>query len=207
MVKLIRTDGSDRDIAVYSRISFGRTYIADSDVDRQLNQLLKNKHEKPFEFASMLFFIRCSRACHSQLATHRMASMLSMSHRYCRPLELADTGLYKDLPEDRKNHMHYSLGKYVQMVEKGIPKEQARGVLPMDCLIECYWQANIRSLFNFFTLRLDSHAQSEIRDLANEIYVLFEQAFPITAKYYKTYYLEAKCNQSTIHSGSEMLCS
>lgn len=71
---------------------------------------------------------------------------------------------------------------YEKLITKGVKKEDARQVLPLCTATKFYWTVNLRSLMNFLSLRMDAHAQRDIRENANEIYKLFEQAYPNIAR-------------------------
>ena len=58
---------------------------------------------------------------------------------------------------------------YNKLLEQGVAREQARGVLPLATYTEFYWSVNARSLFNFLRLRAAPNAQFEIREYANAI--------------------------------------
>ena len=137
-----------------------------------LNKLLELSHFSTLEHASFTFKITgISRACSHQLVRHRLASYSQRSQRYVEednfeyviPKSIADnaeaselyTGLMKTIDE-----------YYKKLVEMDIRKEDARYILPNSCETEIIMSINARSLKNFFELRLDSHAQWEIRALA-----------------------------------------
>lgn len=74
---------------------------------------------------------------------------------------------------------------------EGIARETARLVLPVANYTELYWKINLRSLFNFLKLRLDEHAQREIREYANEIYKFSRKYFPVAIEAFDDYVKDA----------------
>lgn len=62
-----------------------------------------------------------------------------------------------------------SFETYQHLIDAGVAREQARNVLPLATYTEMYWKCDLRNLFNFLSLRLDAHAQQEIRELAEAI--------------------------------------
>jgi thymidylate synthase (FAD) len=92
------------------------------------------------------------------------------------------------IPETIKNNqlaleifldaMDFCQNWYNQLIEIGIPKEDARYVIPNACETKLVITINCRSLRNFFKLRLDIHAQQEIRELANKMLKLVKQIAP-----------------------------
>lgn len=70
---------------------------------------------------------------------------------------------------------------------EGISREMARGVLNVNNYTEWYWKCDLHNIFHFLKLRMDSHAQYEIRELANAIYSLIKPIVPIAAEAYEDY--------------------
>jgi len=68
---------------------------------------------------------------------------------------------------------------YDEMVEAGIPKEDARSVLPNACTTEIGMTMNFRELRHFLKVRLASNAQLEIRELAKEIHRIMMKIVPV----------------------------
>jgi thymidylate synthase (FAD) len=78
---------------------------------------------------------------------------------------------------------------YQELLENGVAKEHARIILPAALYTQFYWTINARSLMNFLALRLDSHAQEEIRLYAKEICRTFQQKMPWTYEAFDRYLL------------------
>lgn len=73
------------------------------------------------------------------------------------------------LQEAYQGHCQQSLELYQRLVESGVAKEQARGVLPLSIYTEFYWTASLQAVVNFITLRQHPGAQYEIREYANAL--------------------------------------
>ena len=58
---------------------------------------------------------------------------------------------------------------YEERLRRGVAREQARKDLPLSTYTEAYWKIDLHNLFHFLMLRMDSHAQLEIRSYANVI--------------------------------------
>lgn len=69
----------------------------------------------------------------------------------------------------------------------GIARELARTVLPVNNYTELYWQQNLHNLFHMLKLRLDPHAQYEIRVLAQAIYDVVQPLFPQCVEAFEDY--------------------
>ncbi len=76
---------------------------------------------------------------------------------------------------------------YNERLRFGVSREQARKDLPLSTYTEIYWQINMRSLLNFLSLRMDSHAQLEIRELANRLYEIAKVICPHTIEAFDDY--------------------
>ena len=139
---------------------------------------IEQGHESILEHASATFEIRgISRACSHQIVRHRIASYSQQSQRY---VDMRDCGFV--MPDtikenDKARQIWYSYLDAVQDTYKdlrdvGIPKEDARFILPNATYTELIMTMNFRSLRNFFSLRLDKHAQWEIREVAKRMLLL-----------------------------------
>ena len=71
-----------------------------------------------------------------------------------------------------------SYAAYHKLLEAGVAREMARGVLPVCQYTQFYWSVNARSLFNFLCLRTDKHAQYEIRVYADVIAKIVQEKMP-----------------------------
>lgn len=79
---------------------------------------------------------------------------------------------------------------YNEAVSMGVAREQARAVLPLATYTEIYWKIDLRNLFNFLRLRLDSHAQLEIREFTEAMWTIVQDWVPIAAESFVDYQLE-----------------
>lgn len=137
--------------------------------------LIKSSHETPLEFANVTFDISdVSRVLTHQLVRHRIASYCQESQRY------VDQSKNKYvIPDSIKNNdsirtkylvaMFDALDCYNKLVAMGIPKEDARYILPEGIFTKICVCFNFRELRHFLKLRLDKHAQWEIRELAKQM--------------------------------------
>lgn len=69
----------------------------------------------------------------------------------------------------------------------GVARELARTVLPVNNYTELYWQQNLHNLFHMLRLRMDPHAQYEIRVLAQAIYDVVQPLFPLCVEAFEDY--------------------
>jgi len=88
---------------------------------------------------------------------------------------------------------HKMANKLYQLRLKfGIAKEQARKDLPLSTYTRAYWKCDLHNIFNFLRLRMDSHAQLEIRTYANAMYEIVKQLCPVACEAFEDYVLHAK---------------
>jgi thymidylate synthase (FAD) len=69
---------------------------------------------------------------------------------------------------------------YKERLDAGVAREQARKDLPLSTFTEAYWKIDLHNLLHFLTLRLDSHAQQEIREYAKTIAQVVAVWVPLT---------------------------
>lgn len=117
--------------------------------------------------------------CTHQLVRHRLNSYIQESQRYVRYKDLLDTDDWYVTPPEiasdtslktaYDSNMRLAAITYETLLEEGVKPEDARYVLPNAAKTNINVGMNARSLFNFLDLRLDSHSQWEIRELANNM--------------------------------------
>jgi len=128
-----------------------------------------------------------SRACSHQLVRHRPASYSQQSQRYVamRGFPYVEPESVKGVKVEVNNEevsfkdLMELIGKfYEKLVEKGVPKEDARFVLPNACTTRIVFTMNGEELVHFLRLRTCSRAQWEIREMAIEILRILRNNFP-----------------------------
>lgn len=157
-------------------IAAGMCYGKPEPSAKRVRRCAENGHMSVFEHASATFKIEgISRACLAQLTRHRIASYSVRSQRYCKvgaggawyvtPPSVVGTdaeSLFRAQASD-------AMWSYQAAIDEGVKPEDARYLLPEATKTSLVMTINARSLQNLFTLRLDSHAQWEIRSLAAEV--------------------------------------
>ena len=87
--------------------------------------------------------------------------------------------------ESIRHHHQASLQLFEELIESGVCREQARGVLPQNMLTEYYATVNLNNLFKFIILRTHEGAQVEIQEVARAMLAIIEELYPKTVKYFK----------------------
>ncbi len=142
------------------------------DPEQFLRARLREGHESIVEHASATFEISgISRACSHQLVRHRLASYSQESQRYVamdHPAFVVPDAIADD-PQALavwENFAAQVASTYQQLRELGVPKEDARFVLPNATATRIVTTMNFRELLHFFSLRITPEAQWEIRQVA-----------------------------------------
>ena len=81
--------------------------------------------------------------------------------------------------------------KYIALTEKGVSREMARMGLPVSLYTEWYWKCDLHNILRFLSLRMDAHAQEEIRIFATAMHDLIADIVPVTIEAWKDYELGA----------------
>lgn len=80
--------------------------------------------------------------------------------------------------------------RYMKLTEAGVSRELARIGLPVSAYTQWYWKCDLHNILRFLSLRIDAHAQSEIRDYARAMLALLEPIVPVTVEAWRDYELE-----------------
>lgn len=192
VILIEHTPNPERTVALAARLCYSPTSInelreklADSDIESFLNKIMSLGHHSVLEHASFTFGIEgISRVTTHQLVRHRIASFSQQSQRYVSHKDeftsiMPDT--IAENPDARQifAFMSETVHKaYAQLVEMGIPAEDARYILPNATETKIIMTMNARELLHFFTLRCCQRAQWEIRQMSIEMLRLVKQVAP-----------------------------
>lgn len=198
-VELVRVSGSDVDVVNAARVSYGKVSTEITPRDSALIKfLMDHEHTSPFEHNQFSFRIKCPLFVARQWMRHRMNSYNEISYRYVKaPLEFytppkwrsqdtknkqASIGSFDDaaLTLAYKTAIDSAVKAYEQLLEAGIGREIARGILPTATYTQFIFTCNLHSLMHFMRLRLHAGAQFEIRRYAQALYTLAKPHFPVT---------------------------
>jgi len=152
--------------------------LGEDDIKRLINLAIKLGHFSVFEHVSFTFAIEgISRSCSHQFVRHRFFSFTQQSQRYVKlnePLFIIPETIEnnKEAKKLFETLMENIVETYKSLLSLNIPEEDARFVLPNATETKMVATANARELMHFFKLRLDTHAQWEIRNLAK---LMFEK--------------------------------
>ncbi|MBC7222193.1 FAD-dependent thymidylate synthase [Candidatus Bipolaricaulota bacterium] len=178
---LFITPEAENLIARCARISHKSVGKGPEDDRRLIRKLIKLGHESVLEHAHATFEISgISRACANQLTRHRLASFVQESQRYVevQENELVRPPTFSEEDWERaKKLFQEAMDLYRFLLGKGVPKEDARFVLPLGIETRLVLTANFRELRHILRLRLSPAAQWEIREVAKRMWeILYAHA-------------------------------
>ncbi len=104
-------------------------------------------------------------------------------HKFCAP----HLSVNKYLNDQELELQQRSRAVYEERLKLGVAKEQARKDLPLSTYTEAYWKCDLRNILNFLSLRMDAHAQEEIRLYAAGMYEIVRQVCPIAVEAFDEY--------------------
>src|SRR5438874_4910980 len=215
-VRLVDYMGSDQSIVQAARVSYGAGTKSVREDRGLIRYLMRHDHTTPFEMVVLKFHIKAPIFVVRQWVRHRTASINEESARYSIMKEefhepaWADVGFQsKDNKQGRsheavpqevvqrfldflKEDRDTAYAHYEQFLEDNIARELARIVLPLSLYSEFYWQMNLHNLLHFLRLRMDAHAQQEIRDYANQVALCVKAVAPIAWEAFEEYKLHGK---------------
>ena len=197
----------DLEIVRNARVSYAAEWRTGEDAGKDaklIHRLDRDRHTSPFEAMVFTFEIKAPIFVLRQWHRHRTWAYSEVSARYSElpeefyvPEPDKITGQHPTEKQQRTEHQHPSAEKwreytkdvnanafnlYKLMLADGVPRELARTVLPVATYSHMFATVNLHNLFGFLTLRLDPHAQYEIRVYAEALLKLIEPVCPVTVE-------------------------
>lgn len=176
------------------------TVLKESDISEVDNRLRWAWNAQPvphntvFGFTDWIFEIRnVSRTLTHQLVRHRTAWFLQQSQRAVdqrdKDIGLPDTIIDKGWMLSYGDSIHTAKEIYALMVDDGVPKEDARFILPSGIDTNIYMKIDGCNLIHFMNLREHPSAQWEIKELSDKMYELVKERAPsMFSEEYKRYW-------------------
>lgn len=207
-LSLVRVSGSDVDVVNAARVSHGKFVTEISEYDIKLIRfLMRHRHTSPFEHNQLSFRVKAPLFVARQWMRHRMNSYNEISYRYVKaPLEFyippkwrsqdtknkqASVGSFdnEDFKKQYVTAIKKSIQTYEYLLENGLCRELARGLLPLCTYTQFIYTCNLHSLMHFMRLRLDAGAQFEIRQYAKRLLQLALPHFSVSLQEWKDMYV------------------
>jgi len=214
-VRLVDVMGDDSSIVQAARVSYGAGTKKVHEDRGLIRYLIRHQHWTPVEMVEFKFHVKIPVFVARQWIRHRTANVNEVSARYTEmkdemylpPLQhisaqSKDNKQGRELqsfPEDVANDIQAIINEsnerqydvYQKLLELGVARELARTVLPVGHYTEWYWKIDLRNLMNFLALRLDPHAQWEIRVYAEAMAEIVKQVVPIAWEAFEDYILHS----------------
>lgn len=214
-IRVVSLFNDEQMIVDAARISYQKGTKRIRDDRNLIRYLMRHKHTSPFEMCEILVHIRAPMDVWRQWVRHRTASINEYSTRYSEAiddrLETDPTSWrlqsttnkqgssgYLALEEGallsaRESEFHrIAQAVYEERIKLGVAREQARKDLPLSTYTEAYWKIDLHNLLHFLKLRMDSHAQFEIRQYAKVLgYQIVKEWVPTVWEAFVDYQLQS----------------
>ncbi|MBN1894525.1 FAD-dependent thymidylate synthase [bacterium] len=191
-VRVIDYMGSDESIVQAARVSYGKGTKKGRQDRTLIRYLIRHHHTTPFEMCELKLHVRVPMDCWRQWIRHRTANVNEYSTRYSIAIDAAQTTPPREwrfqaqtnrqgssgfldeekglrLSEREREVQELARNVYNERLEAGVAREQARKDLPLCTYTEAYWKIDLSNLLHFLSLRMEEHAQMEIRLYAETI--------------------------------------
>ena len=191
-VRVVDYLGADSSLVQAARISYGAGTRAVHEDRGLIRYLLRHRHTTPFEMCEIKFHVRVPMDTWRQWIRHRTANVNEYSTRYSVAIDntqktqpdawrrqsagnkqgssgFLDAEFGENLSRRESEFQGIAREVYKERLDAGVAREQARKDLPLATYTEAYWKIDLWNLMHFLGLRMDLHAQSEIREYANII--------------------------------------
>ena len=207
-------EGKTADFAIVqaARVSYGQGTKQVNEDRGLIRYLARHRHSTPFEMVEFKFHHVMPIFIARQWIRHRTANVNEYSARYSvvkdrfyKPTtdnvrqqsatnrQGGEEAIDAETAQEFLNYLDASekqYEKYEQLMAKGVSRELARVALPVSVYTEWYWKCDLHNTLRFLSLRMDPHAQQEIRDYATAMYELIKPIVPIAAEAFVDYDFE-----------------
>ncbi len=214
-VRLVDYMGDDTAIVQAARVSYGKGTKKVSEDRGLIRYLMRHRHTSPFEMVEFKFHVKLPIFVARQWIRHRTANVNEYSGRYSvmkeefylpppediryqstvnkqgRSSEEVPAELKQKLLDFLTSTHSNSYQHYHEFIEAGLARELARIGLPLSLYTEWYWKIDLHNLFHFLHLRLDPHAQQEIRAYAKVMADMVKTVCPMAFEAFMDYRMNA----------------
>ena len=230
-VRLVDYLGSDARIVQAARVSYGEGTTSVNRDKALIDYLIRHGHTSPFEQVVITIHAKIPIFVARQWVRHRTARLNELSGRYSemvdefyvpqtqrvRPQDtfnLQASSRDEELPPELQKKVAEIISRdqgsvyanYREMLDDGVSRELARINLPLSLYTQWYWQIDLHNLFHFLRLRMDVHAQWEIRQYADAVAKIARAVAPWAYESFEEHILYgANFSRSEIKALREML--
>ena len=201
---------ADAAIVQAARVSYGAGTKRVNEDRGLIRYLLRHQHTTPLEMVEFKFHCVMPIFVARQWIRHRTANVNEYSARYSvvrdrfyKPARAdikaqsatnrqgRDAALEDATAEAFLAHLEAveqeGYAAYERFIGQGMARELARVALPVNVYTEWYWKCDLHNVLRFLWLRMDEHAQKEIRDYATAMYDLIRPIVPIACEAFEDY--------------------
>lgn len=205
---------ADSAIVQAARVSYGEGTKQVSEDRGLIRYLMRHRHTTPVEMVEFKFHCVMPIFIARQWIRHRTANVNEYSARYSvvkdRFFRPSAESVRKQSSTNRQggddvvddvatatdflaylDRAESLYADYEKAMERGVSREVARIGLPLSVYTEWYWKIDLHNLFHFLGLRMDKHAQQEIRDYADAMFALIQPVVPVACEAFLDYRLNA----------------
>lgn len=214
-VRLVDVMGDDGSIVQAARVSYGAGTKTVREDRGLIRYLMRHKHTTPFEMVEFKFHIKLPIFIARQWIRHRTANVNEYSGRYSimkddfylpeldqirpqsqtnrqgRSDEVFDKEKAQQIREKLDKVQKELYKEYEGLLEDDFARELARINLPLSNYTEWYWKIDLHNLFHFLRLRIDTHAQYEIRVYGEAMAEIAKQVVPHAWEAFEDYSLHS----------------
>ncbi len=215
-VRLVDYMGGDESIVQAARVSYGRGTKTLREDRGLIRYLMRHGHTTPIEMVELKFHVKLPIFVARQWIRHRTANVNEYSGRYSVMKDefyVPDhTVIHYQSARNKQGRAEVEVPEamrqtvldlllagqrtmyagYENLLEADIARELARINLPLSLYTEWYWKIDLHNLFHFLELRLDAHAQYEIRVYADLVGTAAKAVAPLAYEAFEDYVQKAK---------------
>ncbi len=200
---MLRSDTSNalQSLTFAAKLCYGKEQdcLSVAEQEQLIKKILMARHFSILEHAVLSFYITgISRNCTHQLVRHRHMSFAQQSLHYtiANDESIAIGEVVKaDCAEVMQIHAKRSMEVYKCLIEKGVPREEARHILPSGIATKIVCTANLREWVHFVGIRSCEVNCEEIRNIALRVQALLTNAFPWLLEYLGPACFTDKCHE------------
>jgi thymidylate synthase (FAD) len=215
-VRLVDYMGGDESIVQAARVSYGKGTKTVNEDRGLIRYLMRHLHTTPFEMVELKFHVKLPIFVARQWIRHRTANVNEYSGRYSvmkdefyvpehgaihfQNLKNRQGRREDEVPSELRGKVLDVLmssqsklyKEYEEMLDSDIARELARINLPLSMYTEWYWKIDLHNLFHFLRLRIDPHAQYEIRVYGEAMAEITKKVAPMAWEAFEDYILKSE---------------
>jgi thymidylate synthase (FAD) len=215
-VRLVDYMGGDEAIVQAARVSYGKGTKTVHEDRGLVRYLMRHMHTTPFEMVELKFHVKLPIFVARQWIRHRTANVNEYSGRYSVMKDEfyvpEEDAIHHQSQSNRQGRaegqvppelrgkvleiltrsQRQAYREYEEMLESDIARELARINLPLSLYTEWYWKIDLHNLFHFLQLRIDPHAQHEIRVYGEAMAEITRKVAPVAWEAFEDYLLRGE---------------